>query len=74
MLLKTYTILQLEIVFDCMIGKALLPITSTSLVDEEDIDIIEISSSLVDKDEDDDEDEDEQTVSSNLIFCSIFSM
>ena len=39
LLLKTYTILQLEIVFDCMIGKVLLSITSTSLVDEEDIDI-----------------------------------
>ena len=66
--------LQLEMVFVAWMGTVLVSITSTSLVDEEDIDIIDISSSFDDKDEDDDEDVDEQTVSSNLIFCCLFSV
>ena len=51
--------------FDGTKGKDLLSIISISLVDEEEMEMIEISSS---SDDEDDDDDDEHTCSSNFIF------
>ena len=53
--------------FDGAGGKGGFSITSTSWIDEEEIEMKDISSSKVDEDDDDDE-HDEHTCSSNLIF------